>query len=403
MTAMTEEKTPQKEEGRDAEDEINLLDLLLVLARNKRLIIGLPAISGLIAVVVVLLMTPIFTSKVVIMPPQQQSSSALAALGDMASLAGLGGGGVKSSGDLYAAMLESRPIQDALIDRFKLMELYEQEYKQDARKTLSTVSNIKTDKKSGLITIEVDDPNPQLAANIATAYVEELQKLADGLALTEASKRRLFFEKQLEHAKENLKNAEVALRSTQEKSKMVFPQQQMTAIFTAIASLRGAIAVKEVEINALKTFATAQNPDLKVAQQELAALKSQLDRLQRDHPTEQGDYLMPSSRIPSSGIAFVQATRDVKYYETIFELLAKQFEMAKIDEAKEATLIQVIEKAVPAERKSKPKRALIVILSVISTLMFSVLLAFIKEALSKAKNDAESAWRFAELKKLLAL
>jgi tyrosine-protein kinase Etk/Wzc len=398
MTETTAEKKPEYKEDTD---EISLLDLLLVLAKNKRLIIGVPAACGLIAVGVALIMTPIFTSKAVIMPPQQQSAGALAALGDLAGLAGVGGGGLKSPGDLYVAMLESRPVQDALVDRFALVARYNAEYRQDARKALSQVSVIKADKKSGLISIEVDDEDPKVAANMAMAYVEELQKMTNSLAISEAARRRLFFEKQLEQAKENLKNAEVALRSTQEKTRMVSPQGQISAIFTAIAQLRGAISAKEVEINALKTFATPQNPDLKVAQQELAALRSQLDRLQRDHPSEAGDYMVPSGRLAAGGIAFVQATRDVKYYETIFELLAKQFEIAKIDEAKESTLIQVIEKAVPAERKSKPKRALIVILTVLSSFMVAILFAFIREAVANAKKDADSVRRLAELKSFL--
>ena len=389
---MTETNGDNRPENKEDTDEISLLDLLLVLAKNKRLIIGIPAVCGLIAVGVALMMTPIFTSKAVIMPPQQQSAGALAALGDLAGLAGISGGGaLKNPSDLYVAMLETRPIQDALIDRFNLVSRYDEECRQDARNALSQASVIKADKKSGLISIEVDDEDPKVAANMATAYVEELQKMTNSLAISEAARRRLFFEKQLEQAKENLKNAEVALRSTQEKTRIVSPQGQITAIFTAIAQLRGAISAKEVEINALKTFATAQNPDLKVAQQELAALRSQLDRLQRDHPSEAGDYMVPSGRLAAGGIAFVQATREVKYYETIFELLAKQFELAKIDEAKESTLIQVIEKAIPAEKKSKPKRLLIVILSVISGLIFSILLIFIKVALSKVKNDMGSA------------
>lgn len=398
---MTETTAEKKPENKDDSDEISLLDLLLVLAKNKRLIIGIPMVCGLIAVGVALMMTPIFTSKAVIMPPQQQSAGALAALGDLAGLAGVGGGALKNPSDLYVAMLETRPIQDALIDRFNLVARYNEEYRQDARKTLSKISEIKADKKSGLISIEVDDEDPKVAANIVMAYVEELQKMTDSLAISEAARRRLFFEKQLEQAKENLKNAEVGLRSTQEKTRMVSPQGQMTAIFTAIAQLRGAIAAKEVEINALKTFATAQNPDLKIAQQELAALRSQLDRLQRDHPSEAGDYMVPSGRLAAGGIAFVQATRDVKYFETIFELLAKQFEIAKIDEAKESTLIQVVEKAVPAERKSKPKRALIVILTVLSSFMLMILFAFIKEAFVNVKKDADSMRRLAELKSFL--
>ncbi len=388
------------EDAAALDDEISLLDLLLVLARQKRWVIGVPAFTSVLALIVVLLMPPIFTSKVVIMPPQQQGGGALAMLGDMAGMAGLAGAG-KSPGDLYAAMLDARPIQDAVIDRFDLMTRYESEYRFQARKALSGVTSVKADKKSGLISIEVEDPDPAQAAKMAEAYVEELQKLLDSLAISEAARRRLFFEKQLAQARDNLANAELALRSTQESTKLVQPERQIPAIFSAIAQLRGTIAAKEVEITSMKTFATAQNPDLKVAQQELAALKSQLNRLQRDNPTESGDFLVPSARIPASAVDYVRAMRDVKYHETVFELLAKQFELAKIDEAREATLIQIVEQPVPAEWKSKPKRALIVLLAALAGLMLGLLSAFVIDAWSRAAHHADSAARIAELRRLL--
>ncbi|MBM3337004.1 MAG: hypothetical protein FJY60_04870, partial [Betaproteobacteria bacterium] len=354
---------PRSDEPQD-DDEISLLDLLLTLARQKLVVLGTPVVTGLIGLAAALLITPTFTSKVVLMPPQQSGGGgALGMLGDLGALAGLAGGALKSSGDLYGGLLKSRLVQDALIDRFKLNERYEQKYRFETRKQLEQFTTVQSDKKSGLITIEVEDKDPIIAANIANAYVDELQKSLDGLAITEAARRRLFFEKQLKMAKDHLADAELALRATQEKTKIILPTGQIPAIFSAIGQMRASIAAKEIEINAMGSFATAQNPDMKRAQQELAAMRIQLDKLQRDAPASAGDVMVPSSKLPTAGLEFLRASRELKYNETLFELLAKQHELAKIDEAKEAALVQVVESAIPAELKSKPKRALIVLIA----------------------------------------
>ena len=384
------------------EDEISLLDLLLTLARQKLLVVGTPIVTGLIGLGAALLITPTFTSKVVMMPPQQSGGGgALAMLGELGGLAGLAGGALKSSGDLYAGLLKSRVVQDAMVDRFKLSERYEQKFRFETRKQLEQLTTVQSDKKSGLISIEVEDKDPIMAANIANAYIEELQKAMDGLAITEAARRRLFFEKQLKLAKDQLGDAELALRTTQEKTRIVLPAGQITAIFSTIAQMRGAIAAKEIEINAMGSFATAQNPEMKRAQQELAAMRAQLDKLQRDAPTSAGDVLVPSSKLPSAGLDFLRASRDLKYNETLFELLAKQYELAKIDEAKEAALVQVVEPAIPAERKSKPKRALIVLIALLAGLMLGILAAFVREAWRKSASNPETANRLLELKRLM--
>jgi uncharacterized protein involved in exopolysaccharide biosynthesis len=384
------------------DDEISLLDLLLTLARQKLLVLGTPVVTGLVGLAAALLITPTFTSKVVLMPPQQSGGGgALAMLGDLGGLAGLAGGALKSSGDLYAGLLKSRLVQDALIDRFKLNERYEQKYRFETRKQLEQLTTVQSDKKSGLISIEVEDKDPIIAANIANAYVEELQKAQDGLAITEASRRRLFFEKQLKMAKDHLADAEIALRATQEKTKIILPTGQIPAIFSAIGQMRAAIAAKEIEINAMGSFATAQNPDMKRAQQELAAMRIQLDKLQRDAPASAGDVMVPSSKLPSAGLDFLRASRELKYNETLFELLAKQYELAKIDEAKEAALVQVVEPAIPAERKSKPKRALIVLIAVLAGLMLGILAAFVREAWRKSATNPDTANRLLELKRSL--
>lgn len=390
----------QPNDDANADDEIHLLDLLIVLARYKKLVIGMPIVTGILAMLVSLQMTPIFTSTAKIMPPQQQQSSGVAAmLGQLGGLAGAAGGmaGLKTPNDLYVGLLESRTVADNLIKRFKLKERYEKTTMDDTRNALSAISEFSNGKKDGLISISTNDKDPQFAADLANAYVDELAKLTQTTALTEASQRRLFFEKQLKNARDQLANAEVALRNTQEKTGMIQPDGQVQAIITNVAQLKGTIAAKEVQLNAMRTFAASQNPDLLRTQEELRGLQAQLAKLEKNQPSKAGDFMVPTGKIPEVGIEYVRSLRNVKYYETIFELLAKQFELAKIDEAKDSTLIQLLDKAVPAERKSKPRRGLITQAGLFGGLMLGIILAFMHAAYSGTRQTPESSKRWQQL------
>lgn len=390
----------QRIDGAEADEEIHLLDLLVVLARQKKLVIGVPIAAGLIALAVSLFITPVFTSVAKIMPPQQQQSSGMAAmLGQLGGLAGAAGGlaGIKSPNDLYVGLLESRTVADSLIIRFKLKERYEMKTMDDTRKELTANSVIATGKKDGFITIAANDKDPQFAADLANAYVDELAKLTQSMALTEASQRRLFFEKQLKEARDQLADAEIALRRTQERTGLIQPEAQVQAIITNAAQVKGAIAAKEVQLNAMRTFAAGQNPDLLRTQEELRGLQVQLAKLEKDRPSKDGDFMVPTGKIPEAGVDYVRSVRNVKYYETIFELLAKQFELAKIDEAKDSSLIQLLDKALPAERKSKPHRVFITLAAVVAGGVLGVVLAFMRAAYSASRRNPESSKRWQQV------
>jgi len=386
-------------------NEIYPLDLLIVLVRCKKLVIGLPILMATLGLIVSFLMTPIFTSTVKIMPPQQSQSSGVAAmLGQLGGLAGAAGSiaGIKSPNDLYVGILQSRTIADNLIQRFKLKERYSQKTMDATRQTLENASDIVNGKKDGLISVNIDDKDPEFAASLANAYVEELTKLTQSMALTEAAQRRLFFEKQMKDAKNQLADAEVALRMTQEKTGMILPDGQVQAIITNVAQLKAVIAAKEVQLVAMRTFAAGKNPELLRTQEELRGLQSQLTKLEKNQPSADGDLMVPTGNIPAVGVLYVRRLREVKYYETIFELLAKQFELAKIDEAKDSSMIQVLDKAIPAERKSKPKRASFVIAGGFGGVLLGIFFAFSRASyIGSRKNIASnqrwqilfSAWR----------
>lgn len=379
-------------------ERLSVLDLLIVLARYKRLVITLPLVTGSLALGASLLMTPQFNSTATILPPQQQATSGMAAImGQLGSFAGAAGGlaGLKTPSDLYIGLLESRTIADILADKFKLRERYQAKNADETRKGLRENTLILTGKKDGLISVTVTDKDPQFAANMANAYIDELSSLTQKMALGEASQRRLFFERQLAGAKNQLASAEVALKTTQERTGMIQPNGQVQAIFNNAAQLKGLIAAKEVQIKAMRMFASAGNPELQRATAELNGLQTQLTKLEGASANGRSDFLVPTGKIPSATIDYVRSVRDVKYYETIFELLAKQFELAKIDEAKESNVIQMLDKAMPAAHKAKPSRAMITLVGFFIGLALGVALAFARHAYAKARLAPENTdrWR----------
>jgi len=377
-------------------DEVHVLDLIIVLARYRWLVIGSALGVGLLAMAVSLLMDNTYTSTAKIMPPQQQQGGGLAAmLGQLGGLAGVAAAGPKNSNDLYVGLLESRAVGDKLIERYKLKERYEQKTMDGTRRALLSNSAFVVGKKDGIIGISVEDRDPAFAATLANAYVGELDRLTQTMAIGEASQRRLFFEKQLKQVKEELTEAEVALRTTQEKTGIIQPESQVQAIIASVAQLKGTIAAKEVQLSAMRSFAAPQNPELLRLTQELAGLHAQLDKLEKSRNLQSGDFMVPTGQIAAAGVEYVRSLRNVKYYETMFELLAKQYELARADEAKDASLIQVLDPAIAAERKTNPKRALITIGGVLVGgflgLMLTALHALYRS--SRGNPASQSRWQ----------
>ena len=382
------------------EDEISLLDLATALGEEKATLFAIPLITTLVAVVVSLLMTPIFTAKTVVMPPQQQQSgaaAALASLGGLAGLAGLGGGGgLKSPDEMYVAFLGSEGMQNRIIAELKLQERYEAKTLTDARAALKGQVRFASEKKSGLLSIEADDKDPAFAAELANRHVVELRAMLGRLAVTEAQQRRVFYEQQIQQTQDKLALAEVAFRAAKEKSGMQVTSVLAETGVRARAELRGQIASREVQLQAMSRFATAQNPETQRIASELAALRSQLNK------TEQGSGESKAAASPLHQEA-VKSFRDVKVQEAMLEVLIRQYELARVDEAKEGPLIQQVDVAMPPERKSKPKRAVIVLVAAFAGLFLGVLVAFVRRALKKAQSDPASAGQWLALKKAWSL
>jgi tyrosine-protein kinase Etk/Wzc len=388
------------------EEEISLLDLLIVVVRYRKLILKIAACTVAAGIILSLVLPYEYTATTSILPPQQGSSagaalmSQLGALGSVASMAG-GSLGLKNPNDLQVAMLKSRTVEDAMLDRFHLVELFKVKESSDARKLFEKVVDIENGAKDGLIRISVTDRSPQRAAEMANGYVEEFKRLSAGLAVTEASQRRLFFEQQLTQAKDNLANAEEDLKKTGQKTGLIQLDSQTRATIELLANLRGQIAAKEVEISAMRSFATGENPELQIAEQELAGLRVQ--EMKMGAASEGGsNALIPKGNAQEAGIEYIRKLRDVKYFETIFDLLARQYEIAKVDEARQGATVQIVDRAIVPDRRSSPKRTLIVLGAVVLGLFFGVAWAFAKEGLTRLSNNPEEHSRLETLKGLIS-
>jgi len=366
-------------------------DLLVVLVKHKFIVIGVTVLSALLSVVYALILPVMYASTTKMLPPQQGQSASSAILAQLGGLAGISGGGIRSSTDLYVSMLRSRSVADGIISRFDLGKTYKSESRQAARDTLESRSNFSVGKQDGVIAVQVEDQDPKLAAEIANAYVGELLKFTSGFALTEASQRRLFYERQLSQAKDNLVRAEIAARQALQQRGLVKVDDQGKAMVETAARLRAQIVAKEVQIGAMRTFAADGNPDLKMALQELASLKREAARIEGSGDARNFSDSSSNTKTTES----IGLLRDVKYFETTFELLTKQHELAKLDEAKDPVLIQVIESAIPAERRSRPKRTPIVVLAVFAGFFVGVIAALIRESLQRVRSDPTwlSRWR----------
>jgi tyrosine-protein kinase Etk/Wzc len=385
--------------------EIDIVEILIKLTREKRLIGLTTLVSSVLAIVITLLVPNRFTGTTKILPPSQSPSASSMMMNQMA---GSGAGallsmagkdlGLKDPADLYIGMLRSRTVEDAMIARFDLARVYRTKKQSSTRMELENATEMRSG-KDALITISVEDTDPQRAADMANAYVAELRKLTQSLAVTEASQRSLFFDQQLRSAKEELAEAEVRLKETQQRTGLIDLDSQAKAMINVSGTLRGQIAAKEVELQAMHTFATERNSSYVLLQEELAGLRAQLLKLERDEQGGNGNTLIATAKVPSVALDYVRNLREVKYRETMFGILAQQFELAKLDEAKQGAIIQVLDPAVPPDKKSSPKRTLIIVLVGMISFFLSCSYVLLKQSLIRAMRDPFRSSQIALLRK----
>ena len=361
MTPITKEYSPPLQAAGKTGIEFDLLELLLVMAQRKYTIILATVIGLLLGMVLVLLMHPVFTAKAVILSPQQGQSSAamITQLSSLASLTGLGSGAARDPNDLYLGILQSNTIADAMVERLGLMAVYHARKLSEARVKLAGNSKFVSE-KGGMISITVKDEEPHRAARIANAYVDELHTINSHLMIGEASVRRNFFSQQLALEKDRLTEAEIALKQTEEATGAVAPTGQTGVVISQVAQLQSQIISREVQLDTLRTSSTDQNPDVIRLNSELEGLREQLRNMEsaRKGNHVAGDISLTSRLLPEAQLDYLRKQRNVQYHTLIFDLIARQFEAARLDEAKASPVIQLLDSAQAPDRKSGPFRAL---------------------------------------------
>ena len=360
-TQILDDERLELEQSSSPSAEPSGLNEIVPILRSSKLFIVLFTIAGAALAALGAFMIPVrYTATATIMPPQQAASSASALASQLGSLASAVPGGsslgLRSQADLYMGLLASRTIADNLISRFDLRKIYAQNTQVDTLKKLTSRTHFLSGRDT-LIKISVEDRDPKRAAAIANGYVEELYKQNNRLAITESSQRRLFFERQVDEEKEALNQAEASLKATETRTGVLSVNGQVDSVIRANAQLRAEISSREVELQRLRSGATEQNPAVIKLETEISALRTELAKLQTSSPGKAGDPFVPTASVPAASIEYLRAFRDLSYHESLFELLSKQYEAARIDEAREAAVIQVVDPAAPPDKKSYPSRS----------------------------------------------
>lgn len=340
--------------------------------RNRRLIAVVALAAAFIAGGIAFLLPPSYLATTRLLPPQQNQSLASMFLGSQAAMPlammAQKDFGLKNPVDLYIGLLNSRSVQDGLIEQFQLSADYRLVRASELRYELARRTRIQVTKE-GLIAVSVEDRDPQRAADLANGYGEQLRRITQRLAISEAGQRRQFFDLQVQQARDDVNQAESLFTVVQQRTGILEVDAQAKALIDTAASLRGEIASGEVRLRALRSFGTDRNPDVLQQQAQLSGWRRQLAELESK---QSGDPAFSKGHAPVELKEYLRAMRELRYRESILEALLREAEIAKLDEAKEATVIQVVDVAVPPDGRSSPQRAAIVFFSTLSSVMTTI-------------------------------
>jgi uncharacterized protein involved in exopolysaccharide biosynthesis len=379
--------------------EVSLIDILTQLAYRKWLIAMVTGIAALAGLALCYVSPVRYTASTKIMPPQQTQSTTSMMMNQLtggSSLAAFAGGGLglKSPNDIYVGLLHSRPIADAVIKKFDLAKVYHSKDMTSARTALAGYTNVISE-KTGFIAVSVTDQDKKRASEMANAYIEQLRILTKSLAVTEASQRRLFYEEQLKQAKDALVGAEDSFQQVQQRKGLVQLDAQARVMIEGIAALRAQVAAKQVEVQALRSYSTERNPDVQLAEKELSSLQAEETRMGQNNRSP-GVAGLGLGNVPAAGLEYLRAARELAYRQALFDMLMKQYDAAKLDESKDAAVIQVVEPAIEPDRKSSPHRTLIVLISTFLGFLAGCVLALSLWGKELVQSDPDASSKLEE-------
>jgi tyrosine-protein kinase Etk/Wzc len=380
---------------------LDVLDVLLIFAQRKWLILGW-ALAGLVVAIIAILRAPtLYESQATIMPPQQEQSSAalLSQLGALTAFANVGSNlGLKNPADLYIAILQTNLVSDDMVDRFHLMDVYKIPDRDGAAATLRKRSKF-TASKDGLMQISVEDKDPKRATALVNGYGDELFQQNNRLSIGAASQRRQFFQQQLAEEKDHLADAEVALKQTQQSTGVLQLSGQAQNIIGQEANIQANITSREVQLGALLASSTEQNPDVVRLRTELAALRTQLQQAQKGT----NGAMLSQQEFPGAGLQYIRKERDMQYHQTLYDLLARQLEAARIDEAKASPMVQMIDPPQVPKARSWPKPFLFIIAGLVVGTMFGCIRVAVIYLYEYAETDPGLRERYAQVKQAMHL
>ena len=387
----------------NTEPDINLLDLLIALGQEKWTLIVVTFLAAITGVVVSLITPATYVSRTSIMPSQQSGGGGggLASLGSLAGLGALSNmaAGIKSSDEMFIALMRSQSVQSALIEQFKLKERYGARNTEEARQALNLNVAILADKKSGMLFVDAQDKDPAFAAQLANAQVKELNVILSRLAVTEAQQRRAYYEQQIIKTQTKIPQLELEYKEAQKNSGL-----EVASLLSEAGTLPGQIAAKELQLQVLSRFAAAQNPDLKRLTVEISALRAQMARYElskteskASEPSKPGEA---SENIKTSFVQkATQAYNTFKIQEVLLDGYVKQLELAKVDEAKEGPAVQVVDEARAPEMRAKPERKKLVLAYTVTGLVIAFVLAALRALLRHIRSTQEGLQRWSQLKR----
>jgi uncharacterized protein involved in exopolysaccharide biosynthesis len=371
-----------------AETPTPLLDWLLFVAGRWRRLALLVLVAGAAGWAGSYLMEPEYTARASLLPPLQQTSPAAGALASLGGLSGLAGSALsmRTATDQYIVLMQSARVTDQIVDAFDLQRVYEKRTRDEARRALQSNTRLSTERKDSLIAIEVDDTDPLRAAGIANRYVDELRTVAAKLALTEAQQRRVFFERELQATRERLAAAQQALQGSGFSAGALRAEPRAAA--EAYAKLRAEATQADVTLQTLRRSFTDEMPEVQRQLALVSALRAQLGTIERARPAaDDADY--------------IGRYREYKYQEALFEVFSRQYETARLDEAREGQLIQVVDAATPPERRSRPKRRIVAAVTALAALLIALLGITALHACRSARRDPAVASKLDRLRSML--
>lgn len=369
----------------EQEEELSLLDVFNILWNRKWMIIGVTFVFAVVSTIYAFTLPFIYRAECRILPPQKTSggmAGLAASLGGLADFVGLPA--ASTSGRLMLGIIKGDSVVDAIIEKFNLMEEMSQDIRVRVRAAVLNQLEATEEAGSGIVSIACMDKDPQRAADMANAFVEELQKKLREISLNETLEKKAFFETQLMQAQQELQDAEEAMIAYQQSSGVIALEAQTQSLIASISNLRNQIAAKNVEVSSLSSYTRKDNPRLRLAQSQLDAMNKELRRLEEEQRRSDsrrsvlsGDMLSSLGQLPELGLEYQRYVRALRFATAKYELMFRQYENTKISEAGDFSAMSIVDRATPPDWKYKPKRATIMIIGTMMGGALSVFWAFL--------------------------